>query len=187
MVSYSEELIFWAQFLYLLISRKALKSFMNFSGSASGSKLACQYRRCKRQGFDPWVRKIPWSRNWQLLLVFLSRKSVGRGDLRGYSWWGRKVSDMNERVNSKTKILHGDGCFSCLAETSRDRRNVLPLSVQSVSSVAQSCPVFATPWTAACQAPLFITNARSYSNSCPLSRRCHPTISSSVIPFSSCI
>ena len=104
--------------------------------------------------------------------------------MRGYSWWGRKVSDMNERVNSKTKILHGDGCFSCLAETSRDRRNVLPLSVQSVSSVAQSCPVFATPWTAACQAPLFITNARSYSNSCPLSRSCHPTISTSVIPFS---
>ena len=26
-----------------------------------------------------------------------------------------------------------------------------------------------------------------YSNSCPLSRWCHPTISSSVIPFSSCI
>ncbi|CAM9981678.1 unnamed protein product [Rangifer tarandus platyrhynchus] len=25
-----------------------------------------------------------------------------------------------------------------------------------------------------------------YSNSCPLSRRCHPAISSSVIPFSSC-
>ena len=27
---------------------------------------------------------------------------------------------------------------------------------------------------------------RVYSNSCPLSRGCHPTISSSVIPFSSC-
>ena len=26
-----------------------------------------------------------------------------------------------------------------------------------------------------------------YSNSCPLSRCCHPTISSSVIPFSSCL
>ena len=26
-----------------------------------------------------------------------------------------------------------------------------------------------------------------YSNSCPLSRWCHPTISSSVIPFSSCL
>ena len=27
----------------------------------------------------------------------------------------------------------------------------------------------------------------AYSNSCPLSRQCHPTISSSVIPFSSCL
>ena len=27
----------------------------------------------------------------------------------------------------------------------------------------------------------------AYSNSCPLSRWCHPTISSSVIPFSSCL
>ena len=29
-------------------------------------------------------------------------------------------------------------------------------------------------------------NPGAYSNSCPLSRWCHPTISSSVIPFSSC-
>ena len=29
--------------------------------------------------------------------------------------------------------------------------------------------------------------ARVYSNSCPLSRWCHPTISSSVVPFSSCL
>ena len=28
---------------------------------------------------------------------------------------------------------------------------------------------------------------RAYSNSCPLSRWCHPTISSSVIPFSFCL
>ena len=28
---------------------------------------------------------------------------------------------------------------------------------------------------------------RAYSNSCPLSRRCHPAISPSVIPFSSCL
>ena len=30
-------------------------------------------------------------------------------------------------------------------------------------------------------------NPRVYSNSCPLSQWCHPTISSSVIPFSSCL
>ena len=34
------------------------------------------------------------------------------------------------------------------------------------------------------QASLSIINSWSYSNSCPLSRWCHPTISSSVIPFS---
>ena len=28
---------------------------------------------------------------------------------------------------------------------------------------------------------------RVYSNSCPMSRWCHPTISSSVVPFSSCL
>ena len=39
-----------------------------------------------------------------------------------------------------------------------------------------------TPWIAACQASLSITN----SNSCPSSRWCHSAISSSVIPFFSC-
>ena len=31
------------------------------------------------------------------------------------------------------------------------------------------------------------TPPRAYSNSCPLSLWCHPTISSSVVPFSSCL
>ena len=44
---------------------------------------------------------------------------------------------------------------------------------------------FAIPWTAACQASL--STPRAYSNSCPLSWWCHPTFSSSVIPFSSCL
>ena len=57
-------------------------------------------------------------------------------------------------------------------------------------SVQFSCSVVSdsvTPWTAAHQASLSITNSRSHDpNSCPLSQWCHPTISSSVIPFSSC-
>ena len=56
-------------------------------------------------------------------------------------------------------------------------------SVQSLSRVR----LFVTPWTAACQASLSITNSRSYSNSCPSRWWCHPTISSSVTPFSSCL
>ena len=53
-------------------------------------------------------------------------------------------------------------------------------SVQSLSHVQ----LFVTPWTAACQASLSISDSRVYPNSCPLSQWCHPTISSSVVPFS---
>ena len=46
--------------------------------------------------------------------------------------------------------------------------------------------LFATPWIAARQASLSITNSQSYSDLYPASQWCHPAISSSVIPFSSC-
>ena len=55
-------------------------------------------------------------------------------------------------------------------------------SVQTLSRVQ----LFATPWTAACQASLSITNSRSSLRLSPLSPWCHPAISSSVVPFSSC-
>ena len=54
-------------------------------------------------------------------------------------------------------------------------------SVQLLSRVW----LFATPRTAARQASLSITNSWVHPNSCPLNWWCHPTISSSVIPFSS--
>ena len=53
-------------------------------------------------------------------------------------------------------------------------------SFQSLSHVW----LFVTPWTAACQDSLSITNSWSLLNSCPSSQWYHPTISSSVIPFS---
>ena len=62
------------------------------------------------------------------------------------------------------------GCFYVLS------------SVLSLSRVW----LIVTPWTAARQASLSITNSRAYSNSCPSSWWRHPDISSSVVPFSSC-
>ena len=56
-------------------------------------------------------------------------------------------------------------------------------SDQSLSHVQ----LFATPWIAAHQVSLSITNSRACSNSCPLSQWCHPTISSSVVHFSFCL
>ena len=54
-----------------------------------------------------------------------------------------------------------------------------------IRSVALSCPTFCDPLTAACQASLSIINWRSLLSSCPLSRWCYPTISFSVVTFSS--
>ena len=54
-------------------------------------------------------------------------------------------------------------------------------SAQALSRVR----LFATPWTAARQTSCSSPTPGVYSNSCPLSWWCHPTISSSVDPFSS--
>ena len=54
-------------------------------------------------------------------------------------------------------------------------------SVRSLSCVR----FFVTPWTAACRPPCPSPTSRAHSSSCPLSQCCHPTISSSVVPFSS--
>ena len=40
-----------------------------------GKELACQCRKHKKHGFDPWVRKIPWRRAWQPTPVFLPGES----------------------------------------------------------------------------------------------------------------
>ena len=54
--------------------------------------------------------------------------------------------------------------------------------VQSLGHVR----LFATPWTAAHEASLSITNSRSLLKLMSVESVCHPTISSSVSPFSSC-
>ena len=58
----------------------------------------------------------------------------------------------------------------------------LILAIQSLSCVR----LFVTTWTAGRQTPCSSPFSRVSSNSCPLSRWCHPTISSSVTLFSSC-
>ena len=75
---------------------KYSSSFRGFRGGASGKEPACQCRRCKRNGFNPWVKKIPWKRAWQPTLVFLLGESSGQSSLVGYSPWGCKELDMTE-------------------------------------------------------------------------------------------
>ena len=58
--------------------------------------------------------------------------------------------------------------------------------VVQFSSVAQSCPTLQTHESQHARPPCPSPTPRVYPNPCPLCWWCHPTISSSVVPFSSC-
>ena len=60
-----------------------------------------QYRR---PGFDPWVGKITWRREWQPTPVFLPGKFHGQRSLKGSkSPWGCRELNMTEQLKKKKK------------------------------------------------------------------------------------
>ena len=79
----------WLQILLECLLRGGLSRWL------CGKDPSCQGRRHERCGFNPWVRKIPWSRKWQPGPVFLHGESHGQRSLVGYSPWSRKELDMS--------------------------------------------------------------------------------------------
>ena len=75
---------------------------VGFPGGTSDEEPACQCRRHKRHGFDPWVGKIPWRKAWQPTPVFLPGASQGQRSLEGYSPQGHKEESETTEV---TKYL----------------------------------------------------------------------------------
>ena len=55
---------------------------LGFLGGTSDKESTCQCRRCKRRKFDLWVRKVPWSREWQPAQVFSPGKGVAKSWIR---------------------------------------------------------------------------------------------------------
>ena len=64
-------------------------------GGSDGKASTCH---CRRPGFDPWVGKIPWIREWLPTPVFLPRESHGQKNQAGYSPQNHKESDMTEQL-----------------------------------------------------------------------------------------
>ena len=54
--------------------------------------------QCRRPGFDIWVGKIPWRREWLPTPVLLPEEVHGQRSLAGYSPWDCKESDTTERL-----------------------------------------------------------------------------------------
>ena len=106
---------------------------MGFPVGTGGKESICQCRRHKRCGFNPWVRKIPWSKKWQPILVFLSGNFRGQRSLVGHSPWDCKESVMTEWQCSYTArgdIEFGHGTITPVTRLSTSP--LVPLSLQSI-------------------------------------------------------
>ena len=132
-----------------------MNSPVGFPRWCSGKEFACQCRNCKRCRFDSWARKSSWSRKWQPTPLFLPGKFHGQRSLVGYGPRGCKDSDMTERLSTQTNW----SIYSNLYEETVNFtvRHSVSQSVQLLSRVR----LFATPWIAARQPSLSITNFRS--------------------------
>ena len=132
--------------------------------------------QCGIPGFDPWVGKIPWRRERLPTPVFWP------GELHGlYSPW-------SQRLRHDWPTLTFTSLSQEKWQTCKQKSWVTYLShcsVQFSHSVVSSSlrPHGLQHARPPCPSP----TPRVYSDSCPLSRWCHPAISSSVDPFSSCL
>ena len=129
---------------------------MGFPSGSVVKEAACNAGD-RRRRFDPWVRKIPWRRAWQPTPVFLP------GEFHEL----RLQSIASHRVRQ-------DGSNWAHTHTCR------------FSSVAQSCLTLRFHERQHARLPCPSSSPGVCSDSCPLSQWCHPTIFSSIAPFSSC-
>ena len=90
-------------------------------------------------------------------------------------WWLKKLDDGYMLIHYI--IFPNLSVFNYLHQFS---------SVQ-FSSVTQLCPTLQPCGLQHARPPCPLPTPGVYSSSCPLSQWCHPTISSSVVPFSSCL
>ena len=60
--------------------------------------------QCKRHGFDPWVRKIPWKRKQQPTPVLLSGELHGQRSLALCNPWGCKDLDTIQQLSTRKQF-----------------------------------------------------------------------------------
>ena len=81
-----------------------------FPGGAIGKEPSCQCLRFKRHGFDPWVRKIPRRKKWQLHSSILAWR-IPWTEESGVPWFigsqrsGHDWSDLAHTYTEKKNCL----------------------------------------------------------------------------------
>ena len=77
-----------------------------FPGGTSGKEPACQCRRHKRHGFDPWVGKIPWRRHGNPLQYSCPENPMDRG-----AWWATVHTVAKSQTQLKRLSMHARICL----------------------------------------------------------------------------
>ena len=81
-----------------------------------------QCMKCKRCRFNPWVRKIPWRREWQPTPVFFSGESHAQRSLVGYNPRGHKelwplhTTEGTKPPQPRHKTAECSQLYACQAE-----------------------------------------------------------------------
>ena len=73
--------------------------FLLLWGFPGGSAVKASAWKAGDPGSIPGLGRFPWRRKWQPTPVLLPGESHGQRSLVGYSSWGRKESDMTERLH----------------------------------------------------------------------------------------
>ena len=84
------------------------RNYLKITCAALVTQMVKNLPAIRRPRFSPWVRKIPWRREWLLTPVFLPGKSHRQRSLVGYSPWDPKESDTTEQLTLSllTAFLH---------------------------------------------------------------------------------
>ena len=81
-----------------------LFEFLEYEDFPGGLDNKGVYLQCRRSGFDPWIRKTPWRREWQCTPVFLLGEFHEQRSLVDNSPWGRKESEMTEKLSLSEQV-----------------------------------------------------------------------------------
>ena len=99
-----------------------------------------------RLGFGPWVRKIPWRREWQPTPIFMPEESHGQRSPAGYIPQGWKESDRTEEPWHDNAGDEGDVVWSLGQKDPLEEEAATHSGILTGKSHGQMCLVGSSPW-----------------------------------------
>ena len=156
-------------------------SDLGFPGGTSDKESACQCRRHKRCGFDPWARKIPWSRKRHPTPVFFLKNPLDR---RAWRATVHGVANSQTRLSTHKRkaviSLEGQPCDpTCFWEASAGGLTSSPGRLDPASQLRVCMPERCSCTTHTLQGRLKIEHATAKTQ-CAQPTRCKEDWRSSV-------